>query len=45
MTDKAAVLRIVLAFLLGVFVTIGVVAWLADRDCRREWDAPARGEW
>jgi hypothetical protein len=29
-------MRYVFAFLLGVFVTIGVVAWLAEWDYRRE---------
>ncbi len=29
-------MRYVFTFLLGVFVTIGVVAWLADCEYRRE---------
>lgn len=29
-------MRYVLAFLLGVFVAVGVIAWLADLDWQRE---------
>lgn len=32
-------MRYILAFLAGVFMTIGVVAWLADREYERELSA------